>query len=142
MSYAVLWPFVLATLAYGAYQVALKMARPDVNILLLLAFAYFVSCVSALVLWAGTSGIGMVTPRAPHSGLVCVRVTNGTTASGVTHSSPTPIGVPKGSALPTTSTAVTFLAALSSQTSIGEPRAGQPADHPEQVLRPDDDDPG
>jgi len=58
MSYAVLWPFVLATLAYGAYQVALKYARPDVNILLLLAFAYFVSCVSALALWAGTSGIG------------------------------------------------------------------------------------
>lgn len=58
MSYAVLWPFVLATLAYGAYQVALKMARPDVNILLLLAFAYFVSCVSALALWVGTSGLG------------------------------------------------------------------------------------
>ena len=55
---AVLWPFLLATLAYATYQVALKYARPDVNILLLLAFAYFVSCVSALALWAGTSGIG------------------------------------------------------------------------------------
>ena len=58
MPMGVLWPFVLATLAYAAYQVALKYARPDVNILLLLAFAYFVSCVRALALWAGTSGLG------------------------------------------------------------------------------------
>lgn len=55
---AVLWPFLLATLAYATYQVALKYARPDVNILLLLAFAYLVSCISALALWAGTSGLG------------------------------------------------------------------------------------
>ena len=55
---AMLWPFVLAIAAYAAYQVALKLARPDVNILLLLAFAYFVSCVTALARWAGTTGLG------------------------------------------------------------------------------------
>ena len=58
MQAALLWPFVLATFAYAAYQVALKFARPDVNILLLLAFAYFVSCVSALALWFGNPGLG------------------------------------------------------------------------------------
>jgi drug/metabolite transporter (DMT)-like permease len=58
MQMSVLWPFILATGAYAAYQVALKFARPDVNILLLLAFAYLVACVSALALWLANPGLG------------------------------------------------------------------------------------
>lgn len=58
MQAASLWPFVLAIGAYATYQVALKVARPDVNILALLAFAYLVACVSAVGLWMFNSDLG------------------------------------------------------------------------------------
>ena len=61
MQMSVLWPFILATGAYAAYQVALKFARAVVNILLLLAFAYLVACVSALGLWLANPGLGSST---------------------------------------------------------------------------------
>ena len=58
MQAAALWPFLLAIGAYTSYQVALKFARPDVNILALLAFAYLVACMSAVGLWFFNSGLG------------------------------------------------------------------------------------
>lgn len=58
MQAAVFWPFVLAIGAYTSYQVALKFARPDVNILALLAFAYLVACLSAVALWLFNSDLG------------------------------------------------------------------------------------
>lgn len=58
MQIAALWPFALAIVAYTSYQWMLKLARPDVNILGLLAFAYLVSCATAVVLWLMNPALG------------------------------------------------------------------------------------
>lgn len=52
------WPFALAIAAYVAYQTFLKAARPEVNILGLLMFAYAVSFVCAGVLWWRNQDLG------------------------------------------------------------------------------------
>ncbi len=52
------WPFLLAIAAYVAYQTLLKAARPDVNILGLLTFAYLVSFACAGLLWWRNQDIG------------------------------------------------------------------------------------
>jgi drug/metabolite transporter (DMT)-like permease len=51
MAVSVLWPFVLAIVSYTSYQLTLKLARPDVNILALLSFAYLAAGMTALALW-------------------------------------------------------------------------------------------
>jgi drug/metabolite transporter (DMT)-like permease len=53
-----LWPFVLAIVAYTSYQLVLKLVRPDVPILAVLAFAYLVSCATAVTLWLVNAGHG------------------------------------------------------------------------------------
>jgi hypothetical protein len=58
MPVAALWPFVLAIVAYTSYQIVIKLVRPDVPILAVLAFAYLVSCVTAVTLWLVTPGLG------------------------------------------------------------------------------------
>ena len=58
MPVAVLWPFVLAIVAYTSYQLVLKLVRPDVHILAVLAFAYLVSCATAVTLWLMNPGLG------------------------------------------------------------------------------------
>jgi len=58
MAVAAVWPFVLAIVAYTSYQLVLKLVRPDVHILALLAFAYLVSCATALTLWLLSPGLG------------------------------------------------------------------------------------
>jgi multidrug transporter EmrE-like cation transporter len=52
------WPFLLAITAYVAYQTFLKAARPEVNILGLLMFAYAVSFVCAGLLWWRNQDLG------------------------------------------------------------------------------------
>jgi multidrug transporter EmrE-like cation transporter len=52
------WPFLLAIAAYVAYQTFLKAARPEVNILGLLMFAYLVSFVCAGLLWWRNQDLG------------------------------------------------------------------------------------
>lgn len=52
------WPFALAITAYVAYQTALKAARPEVNILGLLMFAYAVSFACAGLLWWRNQDLG------------------------------------------------------------------------------------
>jgi multidrug transporter EmrE-like cation transporter len=52
------WPFVLAIAAYVAYQTFLKAARPEVNILGLLMFAYLVSFACAGLLWWRNPDLG------------------------------------------------------------------------------------
>jgi drug/metabolite transporter (DMT)-like permease len=58
MPVAALWPFVLAIVAYTSYQIVIKLVRPDVPILAVLAFAYLVSCVTAVTLWLVAPGLG------------------------------------------------------------------------------------
>lgn len=58
MPVAMIWPFVLAIAAYTSYQVVLKLVRPDVHILALLAVAYLVSCATAVMLWLLSPGLG------------------------------------------------------------------------------------
>lgn len=58
MPIAAIWPFAMAILAYTMYQLVLKLVRPDVHILTLLAFAYLVSCITALSLWFLNPGLG------------------------------------------------------------------------------------
>ena len=58
MPIAAIWPFAMAILAYTTYQIVLKLVRPDVHILMLLAFAYLVSCVTALSLWLLNPALG------------------------------------------------------------------------------------
>lgn len=58
MQGVVYWPFMLAIVAYVAYQTLLKAARPDVNILGLLTVAYLVSFTCAAVLWWRNQDIG------------------------------------------------------------------------------------
>jgi drug/metabolite transporter (DMT)-like permease len=58
MPVAALWPFVLAIVAYSSYQLVLKLVRPDVHILAVLAFAYLVSCATAVTLWLMNPGLG------------------------------------------------------------------------------------
>jgi drug/metabolite transporter (DMT)-like permease len=58
MPVAALWPFVLAIVAYTSYQLVLKLVRPDVHILAVLAFAYLVSCATAVTLWLMNPGLG------------------------------------------------------------------------------------
>lgn len=58
MQAATYWPFALAIAAYAAYQTFLKAARPEVNILGLLTFAYLVSFVCAGVLWWRNQELG------------------------------------------------------------------------------------
>ena len=53
------WPFLLAIAAYVAYQTFLKAARPEVNILGLLMFAYAVSFVCAGLLWWRNQDLGI-----------------------------------------------------------------------------------
>ncbi|MEQ1754016.1 MAG: hypothetical protein ABL973_07765 [Micropepsaceae bacterium] len=55
---AMIWPFVLAIVAYTSYQLVLKLARPDLNILALLAVAYLVSCMTATMLWVLNPSLG------------------------------------------------------------------------------------
>lgn len=55
---AAVWPFALAIVAYTSYQLVLKLARPDVSILALLAFAYLISCVTAVSLWVLNPSLG------------------------------------------------------------------------------------
>jgi len=57
MPVAAIWPFVLAIVAYTSYQLVLKFVRPDVHILALLAFAYLVSCATAVTLWLLNPGL-------------------------------------------------------------------------------------
>jgi multidrug transporter EmrE-like cation transporter len=52
------WPFLLAIAAYVAYQTFLKAARPEVNVLGLLMFAYLVSFVCAGLLWWRNQDLG------------------------------------------------------------------------------------
>lgn len=52
------WPLVLAVSTYVTYQTALKSARPDVNILGVLTFAYLVSFTCAASLWFRNQGLG------------------------------------------------------------------------------------
>jgi multidrug transporter EmrE-like cation transporter len=58
MQGAAAWPFLLAIVAYVAYQTFLKAARPDVNILGLLTFAYLVSFACAGLLWWRNQELG------------------------------------------------------------------------------------
>jgi uncharacterized membrane protein len=52
------WPFVLMVSTYTAYQLVLKLTRPDVNVLGLLTLAYFVACASAAALWVRNPELG------------------------------------------------------------------------------------
>ncbi len=47
----VVWPLALAVVTYVAYQILLKSARPEVNILGVLAVAYLAAFVAAGLLW-------------------------------------------------------------------------------------------
>jgi hypothetical protein len=53
-----LWPFALAVATYTAYQMLLKSARPEVNILGVLTVAYFAAFVAAGVLWFRYPALG------------------------------------------------------------------------------------
>jgi len=53
------WPFALAIAAYVAYQTFLKAARPEVNILGFLMFAYAVSFACAGLLWWRNQDLGV-----------------------------------------------------------------------------------
>ena len=59
MQSAAYWPFLLAIGAYVGYQTALKAARPEVNILGLLMFAYVVSFACAGLLWWRNQDLGV-----------------------------------------------------------------------------------
>jgi multidrug transporter EmrE-like cation transporter len=52
------WPLLLAISTYVAYQTALKSARPEVNILGVLTFAYLVSFACAGSLWFRNQELG------------------------------------------------------------------------------------
>lgn len=47
----VVWPLALAVVTYVAYQILLKSARPEVNILGVLTVAYLAAFVAAGLLW-------------------------------------------------------------------------------------------
>lgn len=53
------WPFLLAIAAYVAYQTFLKTARPELNILGLLTFAYLVSFAWTGFLWWRNQDLGL-----------------------------------------------------------------------------------
>ena len=52
------WPLLLAVSTYVTYQTALKSARPDINILGVLTFAYLVSFACAGSLWFRNQELG------------------------------------------------------------------------------------
>lgn len=53
-----LWPFALAAMTYVAYQILLKSARPEVNILGVLTVAYLAAFVAAGLLWFRFQDLG------------------------------------------------------------------------------------
>lgn len=59
MSNLTMWPFMLAVSTYVAYQTLLKSARPEVNVLGLLTFAYFVAFACAGTLWVRNQELGV-----------------------------------------------------------------------------------
>lgn len=54
----VVWPLALAVVTYVAYQILLKSARPEVNILGVLTVAYFAAFVAAGLLWFRFQDLG------------------------------------------------------------------------------------
>ena len=58
MPSTVIWPYVLMISTFVSYQLVLKLARAEVNVLGLLTLAYFVACSCAAALWWSNPGIG------------------------------------------------------------------------------------
>ncbi len=54
----VVWPLALAVVTYVAYQILLKSARPEVNILGVLTVAYLAAFVAAGLLWFRFQDLG------------------------------------------------------------------------------------
>jgi multidrug transporter EmrE-like cation transporter len=54
-----LWPIALAVATYAAYQIVLKSARPEVNILGVLSVAYLAAFALAGLLWFRNQDLGI-----------------------------------------------------------------------------------